>query len=116
MSTFKIILVLVFFSVSSIAVSQTDSKQKTDVNKDIDLVKVYESYVKDGYGTASIYNKLANAYYFKNEYVKAKKWFEKLFDSEKLEDATLKFRYKQTLKALNLNPEENSYLTIAGTN
>ncbi|MBV1923565.1 MAG: tetratricopeptide repeat protein [Flavobacteriaceae bacterium] len=116
MSKFKIIMVFVFFSVSSIAISQTNSKQKTDVNKDIDLVKVYESYVKDGYGTSSIYNKLANAYYFKNEFIEAKKWFEKLFEIEKLEDATLKFRYKQTLKALNLNPEENTHLTIAGTN
>jgi len=116
MVKYRFLLLIAFLCFSFTAISQTNIQTKTDVNKDIDLVKVYESYVKDGYGTSSIYNKLANAYYFKNEFVDAKKWFEKLFEIEKLEDATLKFRYKQTLKALNLNPEENTYLTIAGTN
>lgn len=116
MIKFKIVLIFVFFSITSTVFSQTPNKPKTDVNKDIDLVVVYESYVKDGYGTPTIYHKLANAYYFKSEYLDAKKWFEKLFDIEKLEDATLKFRYKQTLKALDLNPEENTYLTVVGTN
>lgn len=110
------LLTLVLFSFSMTAISQTIDKPKMDVNKDIDLVKVYENYVSDGYGTAKIYQKLANANYFKNNYSEAKKWFEKLFDLEMLKDPTLRFRYKQSLKALNLNPEDSTYLSIVGAN
>ena len=116
MMQYRFLLVFVFLSFSMTVISQTSIKSKTDVNKDIDLVKVYESYVQDGYGTASIYQKLANANYFKNNYSEAKKWFEKLFDLEKLKDPTLKFRYKQSLKALNINPEDSTYLSAVGTN
>ncbi len=114
MVKYRFLIIFAFLSFSITAISQTEVKSKTDVNKDIDLVKVYESYVKDGYGTAPIYQKLANAYYFKNNFLEAKKWFEKLFDIEKLEDPTLKFRYKQSLKALNLNPEDSTYLSAVG--
>jgi hypothetical protein len=86
------------------------------VNKDVDLAKVYEQVVVEGYGTPKIYKDLANAYYFKNEYFKAKKWFEKLFDVEKPTDATLKHRYRQTLKALDLEFKNNQYLTASSSN
>ena len=116
MIKYRFVLFFVFFSFSLTTFSQSNNKPKIDVNKDIDLVKVYESYVLDGYGTASIYQKLANANYFKNNYSEAKKWFEKLFDLEKLKDPTLKFRYKQSLKALNINPEDSIYLSAVGAN
>ena len=96
--------------------SQSVKEVKADVNNDVDIVKVYEQVVVEGYGTAHIYKELANAYYFKNEYEKAKKWFEKLFDTEGNSDATLKHRYRQTLKALDLEFKNNAYLAINGTN
>lgn len=89
---------------------------QTDVNKDIDLTKVYEQVVKEGYGTPEIHLKLANEYYFQNNFVKAKEWYEKVFEHEKPTDKMLLFRYKQTLKALNLSVEQNKYLAISGTN
>jgi hypothetical protein len=107
-------LLFAFITISTF--SQTKSHAKTDVNKDVDVVKVYEQVVKDGYGTPYIYEELATAYYFKNEYAKAKKWFEKLFDVQKPIDATLKHRYRQTLKALDLEFKDNRYLAINGTN
>ncbi|AFL80903.1 hypothetical protein Aeqsu_1410 [Aequorivita sublithincola DSM 14238] len=90
---------LLFASISTICYSQ--SKQlKTDVNKDIDVVRVYEQVVKEGYGTALIYRHLATAYYFKNEYGKALSWFQKLYSIEKNTDPLIAHQYEQTLKAI----------------
>jgi hypothetical protein len=90
---------------------------QTNVNKDIDVAKVYEQVVKEGYGTPTIYLKLANEYYFQNDYANAKKWYEKVFEEkDKATDKMLLFRYKQILKALKLNVDENPYLAVSGTN
>lgn len=108
-----------FFFLLGVATSfsQSNTASKTDVNKDIDVVKVYEQVVKEGYGTPDIYKKLANGYYFQGEYLQAKKWFEKLFDEVEPKDKMLLFRYKQTLKALDITLESNKYLLAAeGTN
>jgi len=110
-------LVLMLFALFSISTyAQSETSGKTDVNTDVDVVKVFEQVVVEGYGTPYIYKELANAYYFKNEHQKAKKWFEKLFDVEKTSDATLKHRYRQTLKALNLEFKNNQYLAHNGSN
>jgi len=90
---------------------------QTNVNKDIDVAKVYEQVVKEGYGTPTVYLKLANEYYFQNDYANAKKWYEKVFeDKEKATDKMLLFRYKQILKALKLSVDDNPYLAVSGTN
>ncbi len=88
------------------------AQQKTNVNRDIDIVKVYEQTIKEGYPTLEIYQKLANAQYFRNNYAEAKKWFEKWFDMEMPKEATPKYRYKQTLKALKISVENNKYLAV----
>ncbi|MEL6809938.1 MAG: hypothetical protein AAFP76_01235 [Bacteroidota bacterium] len=85
---------------------------QTDVNKDIDVTKVYEQVVKEGYGTPEVHLKLANEYYFQNDFENAKKWYEKVFEEEKPTDKVLLFRYKQTLKALKINFEANPYLAV----
>jgi hypothetical protein len=94
----KIPICLFFLCFTASMFSQNN--KPVNVNTDISRTKVFENYVKEGYGTAKIYTELANAYYFKNEYAKAKIWFEKLFDTAKVTDNTLIFRYKQTLKAI----------------
>ena len=63
---YKIRFVFVFFWVTVISFSQNE--KTTIVNKDIDIVKVYEKVVKDGYGTPSVYKELSNATYFRSEY------------------------------------------------
>ena len=85
----------------------------TDVNRDIDVAVVYEQVVKEGYGTPAVYLKLANAYYFESRYEDAVKWFETLFEEEKPTDKLVLFRYKQSLKALKLDFENNPYLVSA---
>ncbi len=88
-----------FAGISTFSFSQ-NTNHKTDVNKDIDVVRVYEQVVREGYGTPFIYEKLATAYYFKNDYDKALAWFQKLFATEKITDPDLAYRYNQTLKAI----------------
>ncbi len=104
---------LLFASISTFSYSQT-SPHKTDVNKDIDIVRVYEQVVVEGYGTPFIYKKLATAYYFKSEYGKALAWFQKLFAEEKNTDPELAHQYNQALKAVaavkSSNSKEISYL------
>jgi len=106
------ILVLLFVALGSItnAFSQNQPNEDVNVNNDIDVVKVYEQVVREGYATAEIYKKLANETYFRSDYKASKKWFEKLFETQKVSDQTLLFRYKQSLKALKLDVDSNTYL------
>lgn len=91
------------------------AKQVTDVNRDIDVAVVYEQVVREGYGTPAVYLKLANAYYFKNQYEDAKKWFETLFEEVEPTDKLVLFRYTQTLKALGLDLTNNPHLIKNGS-
>ena len=109
MQTNKIYLILLVICLSWTTYSQ--SQGEIDVNKDIDIVKVYTQVVNEGYGTVSIYKELANAYYFRSNYSESKIWFEKLFSEEDPQEKVLLYRYKQSLKALKLYTEDNVYLT-----
>lgn len=107
---------IVFLGITCASFSQVVTTKKFDVNRDVDIIKVYEQYVEDGYGTAAIYKELATAYYFKSNYIFAKKWFEKLFEVEKPTDELLTYRYQQTLKALDLYTSPNVYESVSTNN
>ncbi len=111
----KFYLIIFFVSLSLTSFSQSQEK-KVDVNKDIDLVKVYAQVVKEGYGTPQIYKELANAYYFRSNYTASKKWFEKLFSVEETIDELHLYRYKQSLKALGEYSKKNEYFAVNGAN
>ncbi len=96
----NLLVFFAFVSISLFSFSQT-TRHKTDVNKDIDVVRVYEQVVAEGYGTPFIYRKLATAYYFKSEYAKAISWFQKLFLEEKPIDPQLLQQYNQAVKAVS---------------
>lgn len=95
----NLLALFLFVGASTFSISQ-EKVHKTDVNKDIDVVRVYEQVVVEGYGTPFIYQQLATAYYFKNEYGKALAWFQKLSAEEKITDPELAHQYKQTMKAV----------------
>lgn len=97
-------IALVVFLFSSSAFSQNE-KKKIDVNKDIDVVRVYEQVVREGYGTAFIYRELATAHYFRNNYDAALRWFVKLFSVETIHDPDLLHKFKQVQKAVALQPQ-----------
>lgn len=109
----SLLVLFLFANISTFSFSQS-KLHKTDVNKDIDVVRVYEQVVKEGYGTPFIYKKLATAYYFKSEYEKALAWFQKLFSEDKNTDPELAHQYFQTLKAVavtnSANSEKKSFL------
>ncbi|NND62979.1 MAG: tetratricopeptide repeat protein [Flavobacteriaceae bacterium] len=108
---FKSLLILpILLLVCNSAISQNNT---IDVNKDVDVTKVYEQVVKEGYGTPVVYLKLANAHYFKGNYAEARKWFEKVFEGQKPTDKKILFRYKQTLKALKQDLDTNKYLSVS---
>ncbi len=97
----NLLALLLCAGITTISFSQTSAK--TDVNKDIDVTRVYEQVVEEGYGTPFICENLANAYYFRNEYNQALKWFEKLFETQKNLSVEINQRYQQTLKAIATN-------------
>lgn len=111
----RVFIAVITFSVLSFG---GYAQSKTDVNRDIDRTNVYEQVVKEGYGTPAIYKELGNGHYFKGNYAEAKKWYEKLFETETLTDPTLTFRYRQSLKALKIDFSNNQHLnpTVADSN
>ena len=116
MKSFTLVALLFLFSLSTTVTSQTTAIEKTDVNKDIDLMRVYEQYVKDGYGTPAVYKKLADGYYFKNDYTTAKKWLEALLQADASTPKMYINRYIQTLRALDIDTANNKYLTLQKRN
>ena len=111
MKSFTVVALLFLFSLSSSVIAQTTEAGTTDVNKEIDVMRVYEQYVKDGYGTPAIYKKLADDYYFKNEYIPAKKWLEALLQADPSTPKMYINRYIQTLRALDIDTTNNKYLS-----
>ncbi|MDC1312468.1 hypothetical protein N8X76_00520 [Flavobacteriaceae bacterium] len=112
MKPFTLAALLFLFSLSTILTAQTTAIEKTDVNKDIDLMRVYEQYVKDGYGTPAVYKKLADGHYFKNDYTTAKKWLEVLLQADTSTPKMYVNRYIQTLRALDIDTANNKYLSL----
>ena len=102
MKSFTLVALLFLFSLSTTVTAQTTAIEKTDVNKDIDLMRVYEQYVKDGYGTPAVYKKLADGYYFKNDYTTAKKWLEALLQADASTPKMYINRYIQSMYSLHI--------------
>ncbi|CAM1371096.1 Outer membrane lipoprotein omp16 [Tenacibaculum litoreum] len=72
----------------------------------IDARKIYLKVVEKNYGSAEIYRKLGNTYYFNSDYSKAAKWYYNLIDRFPNEALTVDyFRAAQCLKSIN-QPEE----------
>lgn len=115
MNILKPTLFCICLSLYAISYAQQPKLKTTNVNTDIDLVMVYERYCAAGYGTPLIYKTLANGHYFKDNYVAAKKWYEKLFETENPILEVHLQRYKQTLKALKIELKGNPYLAFITT-
>ena len=82
--TQKILSILVLFLSIGSGFSQTNELIQAD--KDfarfayIDARKVYLKVVEDGYGSADIYKKLGDTYYWNSEYDNASKWYLRLVE------------------------------------
>lgn len=109
----NIFLILTFFLAFgfSIYAQQSDiaSSQK---NQFIDVVKVYEKVIEDGYESFQIYEKLATTNFERGQYEEAKKWFEKWFNKDKNPINIAYLKYSKTLKALNEFEMAEHYLLL----
>ncbi len=94
--------VVLCFAIFSGIFSKTIAQEKPIVKKhEIDIVKVYERVVADGYVDAFIYKKLATEYYSRSDFANSKKYFEKLFKLQKIKDSEIELKYNNCLKALS---------------
>jgi outer membrane protein OmpA-like peptidoglycan-associated protein len=67
----------------------------------IDAISIYEKVVEKGFGTASIYKKLAESYYANANYSLASKWYELYFSNNTSAiEANTYLRYYQSLKSI----------------
>ena len=78
-STQKFLSLLVMFLNIGFGFSQTNELIQADKDFDryayIDAREVYLKVVEDGYGSAEIYKKLGDTYYWNSEYDNASKWY-----------------------------------------
>lgn len=101
----KIVSYIISFTLV-IGISANLLAQENSFKKhEIDIVKVYERVVADGYKDAFVYQKLATEYYVRKDFANAKKYFEKLFEINKAKDLESKNKYQQCLKALEIQKE-----------
>lgn len=106
---FTFIFSLFFFFTSYSQQSAIVSNQK---EPHIDVVKVYEKVVEDGYESIQIFEKLANTNYERGNYPEAKKWFEKWFSKDKNPKTIAYLKYSKTLEALNEPVKAKHYLSL----
>ncbi|PKP25446.1 MAG: hypothetical protein CVU03_08155 [Bacteroidetes bacterium HGW-Bacteroidetes-2] len=106
-----------FFLLGSIYTSQAQQMKShvSQSNKSIDIIKVYEMVVADGYESSQIYETLATENFFISNFTDAKKWFEKLFALEPNPEPIAYFRYAKSLEALKDLDKANQYLALYHT-
>ncbi|MDR2221468.1 MAG: OmpA family protein [Flavobacteriaceae bacterium] len=77
-----------------------------------DAINTYKRIIDNGRADATVYAKLANAYYFNAKLVEAHPWYAKYF--EQIEDNKIEgihlFRYAQTLKAVGQTQKADELL------
>lgn len=73
-------LFIVLLFIAFTAQGQENRSTKTPESNQIDVIKIYDNVVKEGYESAQIYQKLAQANFVKENYIDSKKWFEKWFE------------------------------------
>lgn len=88
-----------------------NADKKYDNYAYIDAIKTYEKVAEKGYKSASMFQKIGNAYYFNGELEKAAKWYSDLFA---MPDTTIEptyyYRYAQSLRAMGDNKKADEIL------
>ncbi|OXA89011.1 OmpA family protein [Flavobacterium hercynium] len=84
------------------ATAQTSLIKNADKKYDeyayVDAIKSYERIVSKGNKEERILQRLGNSYYFIGEFVKALKWYDRLFREHREQEAEYLYRYAQCLK------------------
>ena len=121
----KLLTILVMFLNIGFGFSQTNDLIQADKNFDrfayIDAREIYLKVVEDGYGSAEIYKKLGDTYYWNSEYDNASKWYLRLVEQFP-EQTTAEYylRAAQSLKTqsdyLRSDQMMEQYTIVAGDN
>ncbi len=112
----KILLCIAMISVFSFNIYSQKAKlanadKKYDNYAYIDAIKTYEKVAEKGYKSASMFQKIGNAYYFNGELDKAVKWYAELFAMpETTIEPTYYYRYAQSLRAIGENKKADEVL------
>lgn len=124
-STQKLLSLLVMFLSIGFGFSQTNELTQADKDFDryayIDAREVYLKVVEDGYGSAEIYKKLGDTYYWNSEYDNASKWYLHLVEIFP-EQTTAEYylRAAQSLKTqgdyIRSDQMMEQYILLAGDN
>ena len=102
----KIVTILLMFLNIGLGFSQTNKLLKADKDFDrfayIDAREIYLKVVEDGYGSAEIYKKLGDTYYWNSDYDNASKWYLLLVNEfPNQTTAGYYLRASQSLKTIN---------------
>ncbi len=77
----------------------------------VDARKIYLDVAKSGYGSADLYKKLGDSYYFNAELEKSVQWYEKLVEAYPDQyDTEYLFRYSQSLKSVKRYKEADKVM------
>ena len=100
-SVISLLTVLLYHSP---ALSQEKQLAKAEENYEVyafaKAIDIYEKVAEKGYGSADLYKKLGNSYYFNADLENAGKWYEKLFEINENIEPEFYFRYSHALKAM----------------
>lgn len=72
--------------------------------------EMYQSLIDQGYGSADLYGKLGDTFYFNARYGEALSYYEKMFELNGKVSQEYYFRYGQCLRASGENKEAKKYL------
>jgi tetratricopeptide (TPR) repeat protein len=88
----------------------TDTLQKQTRYAAVVMIETYERVAEKGYKSVDIFQKLGNAFYFKNELDKAARWYGELFAISFDLAPEYYYRYSASLKAIGENDKANEML------
>lgn len=105
-------LIIALLCIAYSAQGQENLPLKTSESNQIDVIKVYENVLEEGYESAQIYQKLAQANFARENYPDAKKWFEKWFEIDESPSPVAYYHYSKTLEYLNENEKAKEFLEL----
>lgn len=88
----------------------SDAPKKTDSYASIDVIKTYERVAEKGFESLDMIKKLANSYFFNDEFDKAEKYYTKIFAKTTDIEPEYYYRYSITLKSVGKMEKSNEYL------
>lgn len=95
---------------NQVELSTVDLPKKTETHLYIDILKTYENMADNGYISIDILKKMGNSYFYKNEFDKAEKWYNKLFIITTDLEPYYYYRYSIVLKSIGNIQKSNEFL------